>query len=444
MSLDAVYPIQKIKEQEMTSPTVNNKSRERFVATLNHKQPDRIPIDFGGTAVTGVHVSCVAALRDHYGLEKRPVRVHEPYQMLGTLDDDLKNAMGLDVEGVVPRNNMFGFPAENWKSWMLNGLEVLVPGDFNTTVDANGDILVYPGGDTTVPPSGRMPHGGYFFDGIIRQEPIDEEKLNPEDNMEEFSPVQQEDIDYFVRSTQDAGATGRGVIACFGGSAFGDIALVPATFLKHPKGIRDITEWYVSTSSRPDYIHKVFEHECEVAIGNLERIYAAVGNSVQAVLVCGTDFGTQNSTFCSVKTFKNLYFPYYKQVNDWIHAHTPWKTFKHSCGAVSKFIPSFIEAGFDILNPVQCSATGMEPEQLKANFGDQIVFWGGGVDTQKVLPFGTAAEVREQVLRRCEIFAPGGGFVFNTIHNIQAATPVENIVAMLDAVHEFNGGQIGV
>ena len=428
----------------MKSSIESNKSRERFVATLNHKQPDRIPIDFSGTSVTGMHVSCVAALRDHYGLEKRPVRVHEPFQMLGMVDDDLKVAMGLDVEGVYSRGTMFGFPADQWKNWQFNGLEVLVPGDFNTTTDANGDTLIYPLGDTTAPPSGRMPRGGYFFDCIIRQEPIDEEKLNPEDNMEEFGPISQQDLDHLVRSTQEASATGRGVIATFGGSAFGDIALVPAPFLKHPKGIRDVTEWYVSTVSRQDYIHKVYEHECEIAIKNLERIYSAVGDSVQAVFVCGTDFGTQTSAFCSVKTFRDLYSPYYKQINGWIHSHTPWKTFKHSCGAVSKFIPSLIEAGFDILNPVQCSATGMEPEQLKANFGDQIVFWGGGVDTQRVLPFGTASEVREQVLRRCEVFAPGGGFVFDAIHNVQAATPVENIVAMIDAVHEFNGKQVGV
>ena len=316
---------------------------------------------------------------------------------------------------------------------------MLVPGDFNTTVDENGDTLVYPQGDTTVPPSGRMPRGGYFFDCIVRQDPIDEEKLNPEDNMEEFSLISQEDIDSLVRATQEAGATGRGVVGNFGGTAFGDIAIVPAPALKHPKGIRDITEWYVSTSSRQDYVHKVFERQCEIALQNLEKVHAAIGNSVQAVYICGTDFGTQTSAFCSVKTFRNLYFPYYKQVNDWIHAHTTWKTFKHSCGAVSKFLPSMIEAGFDILNPVQCSATGMEPEQLKANFGDQIVFWGGGVDTQDVLPFRTPAEVREQVLRRCEVFAPGGGFVFNSIHNVQARTPVENIVAMIDAVHEFNG-----
>ena len=192
-----------------------------------------------------------------------------------------------------------------------------------------------------------------------------------------------------------------------------------------PAAGRTMSIRYLSTSARlPSRI--------------LRRIYDAIGDIVQAVFICGTDFGTQTSAFCSVKTFRNLYFPYYKQVNDWIHSRTQWKTFKHSCGAVSKFLPSFIDAGIDILNPVQCSATGMDPEQLKANFGDRLVFWGGGVDTQRVLPFGTPAEVREQVLRRCEIFAPGGGFVFNTIHNVQAATPVENIVAMLDAVHEFN------
>lgn len=414
-------------------------SRERLVTTLNHKPPDRIPIDFGGTSVTGIHVSCVAGLREYYGLEKRPVRVHEPFQMLGLVEDDLAAAMGLDVVGIFPRNTMFGFPAENWKIWQLNGLEVLVPGNFNTTVDAKGDTLMYPEGDTTAPPSGRMPQGGYFFDAIVRQEPFEEEALNAEDNMEEFLPITQDDLDHLMRSMREAAATGRGVIASFGGTAFGDIALVPAPFLKHPKGIRDITEWYVSTSSRQDYVHKIFERECEIGIQNLERIHAAIGEEIQAMFVCGTDFGTQSSAFCSVKTFRNLYFPYYKRVNDWVHSHTTWKTFKHSCGSVVKFLPSFIEAGFDILNPVQCSATGMEPEGLKANFGDSLVFWGGGVDTQKVMPFGTPAEVREQVLRRCEIFSPGGGFVFNGTHNVQAATPIENIVAMLDAVHEFNG-----
>jgi uroporphyrinogen-III decarboxylase len=129
-------------------------------------------------------------------------------------------------------------------------------------------------------------------------------------------------------------------------------------------------------------------------------------------------------------------------MNDWIHANTAWKTFKHSCGAVSGFIDTFIDAGFDILNPVQCSATGMDPRKLKERWGDRITFWGGGIDTQRVFPFGTPDEVRAQVLERLEIFSPGGGYIFNTIHNIQAKTPVQNIIAMLDAINEFNGALV--
>ena len=125
-------------------------------------------------------------------------------------------------------------------------------------------------------------------------------------------------------------------------------------------------------------------------------------------------------------------------MNDRNHEHTTWKTFKHSCGAIDPLIPHIIEAGFDILNPVQCSADGMAPEHLKKKYGDQLTFWGGGVNTQRTLPFGTPAQVRDEVLHRCEVFAPNGGFIFNAIHNIQARTPVGNVVAMLDAVQEFS------
>lgn len=415
-------------------------SKERVLAALAHREPDRIPIDFGSTATTGMHVSCVAALRRYYGLEERLVKVHEPYQMLGWIDEDLKQVLGIDVEGVIPPKTLFGFPNENWKPWRLqDGLEVLVPGRFETTVDASGDVYIYPEGDRSAPPSGRMPKGGYFFDTIIRQEPIDEEKLDPADNLEEFQPISNEDLEYFARSVQAAKATGRAVVATFGGTAFGDIALVPAPFLKHPKGIRDVAEWYMSTVTRRDYIHQVFSKQCEIALSNLAKIHQAVGDDVAAVFVCGTDFGTQTSAFCSVKTFRELYMPYYKKVNDWIHEHTAWKTFKHSCGAVEPFIEPFIESGFDILNPVQCSAAGMEPEKLKRKYGDRIVFWGGGVDTQKVLPFGTPEDVRRQVTERCRVFSKGGGFVFNAVHNVQARTPVENIVAMIEAVRSFAG-----
>jgi hypothetical protein len=417
----------------------NVSSRDRLRTALEHREPDRIPLDFGSTAVTGIHVSCVAALRDYYGLAPGPVKVHEPYQMLGLVEDDLRAAMGLDVIGVFPRKAKFGFPVADWKEWNFRGLEVLVPGDFRTRTEPNGDILIYPEGDETAAPSGRMPLGSAFFDTIIRQPEIDDERLDPADNLEEFGPISEEDLDHIERSVRAACGSGYGVAATFGGTSFGDIALVPAPSLKNPKGIRDVAEWYMSTRTRRGYIHRIFERRCEIGIENLARIHARIGDAVDCVFVCGTDFGTQTSAFCSVATFRELWFPYYKRVNDWVHANTAWKCFKHSCGSVERFFESFIEAGFDIINPVQCSAAGMEPAGLKRKYGSRLVFWGGGVDTQKTLPFGTPQEVREEVLRRCEIFAPGGGFVFNSIHNLQAGTPVENIVAMLDAVHEFNG-----
>ncbi len=399
-----------------------------------------MPVDFGATSVTGIHVTCVAALREHYGLEKRPVKVIEPGQMLGEVDEELKRAMRLDVEGLFPATAKWGVRRERWKPWRLyDGLEVLVPGDFNTTRDANGDTLMYPRGDVTARPSGRMPNGGYFFDNIVYQDPIDEDRLDPADNLEEFGPIAEDELAQLERDARCARATGRAVIASFGGTALGDIALVPGVSLKHPKGIRDVAEWYISTRVRRDYIHKVFAGQCEIALANLARIAARVGDNVDAVMLCGTDFGTQNSAFCSVQTFRELWLPYYLCLTRWIHAHTGWKVFKHSCGAVEKFLPAFIEAGFDILNPVQCSAAGMDPALLKERYGDRIVFWGGGVDTQHTLPFGTPGQVRREVLERCEIFSRNGGFVFNTIHNVQARTPIENLVAMIEALAEFNG-----
>ncbi|MBN1247976.1 MAG: methyltransferase, partial [Anaerolineae bacterium] len=155
-----------------------------------------------------------------------------------------------------------------------------------------------------------------------------------------------------------------------------------------------------------------------------------------AILVTGTDFGTQRGPFISTRTYRDLYMPYHVRINEWIHANTAWKTFIHSCGSVVKLIPSFIEAGFDILNPVQCSAADMDPKMLKAEFGKDIAFWGGGVDTQRTLPFGTPEAVRAEVAERMRIFGPGGGFVFNTIHNVQPLSPVANVLAMYETVRE--------
>lgn len=416
-------------------------SRERVQATLAHTEPDRVPLDLGGSAVTGIHVSSVYQLRQALGLDApgTPVKVVEPYQVLGEVAPDLMAALGVDVVGLGSQATLFGFRNEGWKPWTtFDGTPVLVPQGFNTEPEPSGDILMYPEGDRSAPPSGRMPEGGYYFDTIVRQPPLDEDALDPRDNLEEFGPVTDEQLVHFGREAERLfDETDKAILANFGGTAFGDIALVPAPWLKHPQGIRDVEEWYVSTATRRGYVYEVFERQCEIGLANLERIHEVVGDRVSVIFVTGTDFGTQKGPFLSKQTYRELYMPFHKRVNDWVHAHTGWKTFTHSCGSVLALLPDFVEAGFDILNPVQCSAAGMDPKTLKERFGDQLVFWGGGVDTQRTLPFGTPEEVRREVRERIHVFGPGGGFVFNTIHNIQARVPPENLVALFDAVQAY-------
>lgn len=417
-----------------------NTSREQFLKTINHQQPERIVVDMGSTGVTGIHVLAVENLRKHFGLEPKPVRVIEPYQMLGEVDEELQEIIGVDVIGAMGEGNLFGFnnnaPFKEFKTFW--GQTVLVPEEFNIQTGENGDLLIFPGGDMSVAPSGRMPKSGYFFDAIIRQDPIDEEKLNPEDNLQEFGLVSESDLKFWKEATEKSRATGKAVIASLGGTALGDIALVPGMQLKAPKGVRDVTEWYMSTVMRPDYIKEVFDRQIDIAIENYKRFYEVIGDNIDAVFTCGTDFGTQDSTFCAPEQFDDMWLPYYRRMNDWIHENTSWKTFKHSCGAVESFMPKFIEAGFDIINPVQINAAGMDPVHLKKEYGKDLVFWGGGIDTQKTLPYAKPANVKAETLRLCEIFSKDGGFVFNTVHNIQANVPVENLVAMLDGIKEFN------
>lgn len=410
-------------------------SRERVEYALQHKQPDMVPLDLGASAVTGMNVSSVYILRQALGLDApgTPVKVVEPYQMLGEIAPDLMDALGVDVVPLGSPYTFFGFKNENWKPWKLwDGTPVLVPEAFNTEPEPNGDILMYPEGDKNAPPSGHMPFGGFYFDTIVRQEPVRDETLNVEDNLQEFGEVSEEVLEHFRTGAEAAWATGRAILANFGGAAFGDIALVPVPWVKYPKGIRDIAEWYMSTVSRRDYVYEVFDRQCEIALKNWEKIFKVVGNKPAAVFVTGTDFGTQQGPFISPEAYRDLYKPFHKRVNDWIHKNTTWKSFIHSCGSVRAFMEDFIDAGFDILNPVQCSAVGMAPEELKQHYGDRITFWGGGVDTQMTLPFGTPDDVRREVEQRVKIFGADGGFVFNAIHNVQARIPKENLTVLFE------------
>lgn len=412
--------------------------RERVLKVLNHEEPDRPVVDLGGMHCSGAHVSVIYALRQALGIDEpgTPVKVRDSFQMAGDVDLDLINALDLDIVLVPGYYSMFGHPLADWKPWTtFEGTPVLVPGLFNTEPDENGNILQYPQGDHSVAASGKMPKDGFYFDAVVRQEPIDDDKLNPEDNLMDFGPVPDEEIEY-MQTNVDYYHDNTDLAITIGipGAAFGDIALVPGPWVKDPKGIREIEEWYVSTVTRRDYLGEVFARQADICIENIKTIYSAIGDKVQMANLDGTDFATQESLFCSPDAYAELYLPHAKKVNDFIHEHTGWKTIKHCCGACEPMIPKFIEAGYDILNPVQCSAAGMDPEMLVEKHGDDIVFWGGGVDTQKTLPFGTPDEVYEQVQERVKIFTRKHGFIFNAIHVIQCNTPVENVLAMFRAV----------
>jgi len=415
-------------------------SRERIRKAINHEEPDRIPIDLGSIPVTGIAASTYAKLRKALELSSKPVKIVEPFQILAEVEEDVREKFGIDTLGLQLPTTMFGFRNENWKPWRLfDGTEVLVPELFIAKENKDGDLLLYPKGDTSAPPSAKMPKGGYYFDGIVRQEVIDETRLDPEEWVkDQYSVYTDEDLQYLEQTAEDFYRnTEFSLVGSFWQGGFGDIALIPGLNVKYPKGIRDPQEWIIAHALHPEYIKGIFSLQCEIALQNLKLYYQAVGDKIDVVAVSGTDFGTQNAPSISPDMYRDMYKPFHKLINEWIHKNTSWKIFYHSCGSVVSLLDDFLDVGIDILNPVQCSAAGMDPRLLKEKYGNKLVFWGGGVDTQRTLPFGTPEEVRKEATERCQIFGKNGGFVFNTIHNIQPKTPTENIIAMFKTVKNF-------
>jgi len=416
-------------------------SRERLVATINHKQPDRVVLDIGATSQSGINASVLYGLRKALDLPQRPITVHEPAQMLGVVEDDILKVLGIDVVGLWNPANFMGSLNANWKPWtMSDGTPVLMAGDMAMSSE-NGYTFLHPQGDLNEPPSMQMPAGGYFFDNIDRGGEFDEDNLDARDDFKnDFGLFSDETCRYLENESKRLfEETEYGIVGMCGGGGFGDVFTLPASWLKgKPRGIRKLQDWLMAHVIYQDYILEVFDYQLSCGLKNLKRYKQAVGDRIQVVWVGGTDFGTQKGPFVSIETYRQLYKPFQRKMNDWIHENTNWKTFFHTCGAIEPLMTDLFEAGLDILNPIQCGADGMDPLSLKEKYGEKLVFWGGGVDSQSTLPFGTPEQVKAQVRERLEIFSKGGGFVFNTIHNIVGKTPVENVIAMLDAFREYN------
>ena len=417
-------------------------SRERILATIHHQTPDRVPLDLGATGQSGMSASTVYRLRKAIGLEEHPIEITEIFQLLGKIDQDLLDWVGGDVIGINNPFNMFGVPDGPQKPFtMPDGTPTTISAANEYDIGPDGSVYMYPQGNRSVAPSGHMPAGGYFFDNINRAPDFDEDELTPrEDFKDDFGLMTQETARFLQDKAEKLyKETDYALIGNLGGAGLGDSAMVPGPHLLHPQGIRKFEDFLMAHMLYPEYLKEIFEMQTETMLKNLEIYRQAMGDKIQICWISGTDFGTQNGEFFSRDIFCDIYKPFYKRINDWVHTNTNWKTFYHCCGSIVNYLDDFVDMGVDILNPVQVSAKGMDPHMLKEKYGDKLVFWGGGVDTQHTLPFGTPEEVRQQVLERLEIFSRDGGYVFNPIHNVVGRTPVENLIAMYEAVREFNG-----
>lgn len=416
-------------------------SRERVIAAIHHRQPDKVPIDIGAAHNTGISVCALARLRKYLGLPDKDIPIYETMQMLGTVDDEVRRMLGGDVVGLNNKYDFLGVPFVGGQQLfvMPDGTRTLINAAHKLRRDADGRIFMYPQGNDSVPPSIMMPEGGYFFDNIDRSPPFDEDDLTPaEDYRDSFSVMDDDEARYYeTEAKRLATETDCAVMGVFGRGSIGDPSNLPGANLLQPKGIRKYEDWVMAQLLYPEYIHEVFEIWTESTIKNLEVYHQAVGDNIQIAVISGTDFGTQAGPMMALDTFRNLYKPYYKRMNDWVHKHTNWKTFFHSCGAISTYLDDFVEMGVDIINPVQLSAVGMDGPTLKEKYGDKLVFWGGGVNTQETLPNGTPDEVAAEVLERLKIFSPGGGYVFATIHNIMGNVPAENIETVYRVARQF-------
>jgi uroporphyrinogen-III decarboxylase len=320
-------------------------------------------------------------------------------------------------------------PNRDYKPWKLfDGTEVMMPGAFEVEIGPTGDWLMHEDNDPAKPVTARMPEDGFYFDKLsitgwnMDYSPPDIDSLK-NSNWRRLDSATLEYITETARTLRQT--TDKALVL----TNWGEATLGPPM-------VGSVPDWLMVLVSEPGYVAELMDLATEIALDNLKMYWDALGDSIDIIHIDGYDYGTQDREMFSPRIFKQYFQPCYKVQCDWIHEHTPWKVAKHCCGSIPHLIEPMIEAGIDILNPVQTSAAGMDPQWLKDTFGDRMTFWGGGVDTQRVLPFGTPEEVYDHVTERMRIFGPGGGFIWAAVHNIQYNVPPENIVAALQAARD--------
>ncbi|MCJ7656568.1 MAG: methyltransferase [Candidatus Atribacteria bacterium] len=397
-------------------------SRERILLTLKHKEPDRVPIDLGGMRSSGIHAIAYNKLKRYLNCEDKSVKIFDLGQQLAVVDDEIRERVSSDVVELKRLDGGFRTRINSWKQidLFLDGGEYYVPTDFNPKVLADGSWAIEIEGKIVA----LMPKGGYYFDS--RYAPLANASEPKEIDLILSNRITDEELDFLEAQAREIkNNTDCAILGSFGGNfmEMGHMLFGYQEFMERLILDKSFIEYFLS---------KLEEKYLEEIEGYLNR----VGKYID-ILVLGDDYGTQEDLQISLEMFRQLFKPHLKALCDFIEKRSDVYIFLHSCGAVSKLIPDLIDAGIQILNPVQTSAKGMSPELLKKKFGKDIVFWGGGCDTQRILPFGTLEEVENDVKKRIDIFAPEGGFVFAAVHNIQQEVFPEKCLRLFDTVRDY-------
>jgi uroporphyrinogen-III decarboxylase len=410
-------------------------SRQRVERAVNHQSPDRVPIDLSAIRATGINAVVFDALKKRFGINT-PTKIHDAMQIIAEVEMDMIERLHVDV---LPLDAFdlpwVGKPATiGERRELFCGLEVFFQPATKIVVEDDGGWALLDGQNE---PYARMPKDGYYFD--FARTTMAGEGINP-DKFQPSSTVPDQTLQLIgerarhLNENTDKAVVGWG--ACI--SMIGLSALLGDNITQG-----SLDDWMVMLMTEKQTAHDMMARFTDSVIERIKLYHQAVGDRCVAWGVASDDAGTQRGEFISPQLWEEMLKPHYRRVCDWVHQNTNWKTFLHSCGSVYHLIPHWIDAGIDIFNPVQISAANMEPDRLYAEFGGKIVFWGGGCETQHVLPKLTPDEVRQHVRDNLDAFhAMDGGYVFTQVHNIQQNVPVENVEAMLDAAYSYGRSAI--
>lgn len=402
-------------------------SRQRVATALDHREPDRVPIDFGSMFSSGITALAYGDLRRHLGIAGGHIRLHDTYQQLAEPEQVVLDRFQVDAIDLRRHTDHPDCPNPAWHPWTLpDGTAALAPADWNPVPDGEGGWLLY---DETGALLERMPKSSLYFEKA-RWPLADARTPHDIETMHDWAPYETQELDYLRRRARWLFEnTDYAIVGAFGGN-----------MLEQGQFLRGWELFMLDLAADRRFAGYLMDRIAEQWLERLDQFLDAVGDCIQ-VIAMADDLGTQKAAQLSPAMYRETIHPRHKRIYQRVHqrTHGRVKLMLHSCGSFIELIPDLIDEGVDVLNPVQTNAAGMDAKTLKREFGKHLTFWGGGCDTQYVLPNATPDEVRSHVREQMEILMPGGGFVFNQIHNVQAAVPPRNVVAMFEAAAEFGG-----